>query len=186
MRCAAGNCCSAPLRSNLQSVPDRRWRGRGRDESGEPGRPVSAVAVPGAGAGCGVRGAQRRRAQQYVLREGDGGRAAARLRYPPQARIRRSACRRGHEDRDRQHRHGAGSQYNGYTTDDIELYWNGGESAGTGVNKIALPQYSVVDYKMISKKAEFTTGITTVLTMTTIQCPPHGDTAEDSLRQGNR
>ncbi|XP_054995447.1 gamma-aminobutyric acid receptor subunit beta-1 isoform X1 [Sorex araneus] len=46
----------------------------------------------------------------------------------------------------------------GYTTDDIEFYWNGGEAAVTGVNKIELPQFSIVDYKMVSKKVEFTTG----------------------------
>ncbi|XP_063096709.1 gamma-aminobutyric acid receptor subunit beta-1 isoform X2 [Cavia porcellus] len=46
----------------------------------------------------------------------------------------------------------------GYTTDDIEFYWNGGEKAVTGVNKIELPQFSIVDYKMVSKKVEFTTG----------------------------
>ncbi|EMP25071.1 Gamma-aminobutyric acid receptor subunit beta-1, partial [Chelonia mydas] len=46
----------------------------------------------------------------------------------------------------------------GYTTDDIEFYWNGGESAVTGVNNIELPQFSIVDYKMVSKKVEFTTG----------------------------
>nr|XP_009680304.1 PREDICTED: gamma-aminobutyric acid receptor subunit beta-1 isoform X2 [Struthio camelus australis] len=56
----------------------------------------------------------------------------------------------------------------GYTTDDIEFYWNGGVSAVTGVNNIELPQFSIVDYKMVSKRVEFTTGITTVLTMTTI------------------
>ncbi|GAB0188415.1 protein NYNRIN-like [Grus japonensis] len=56
----------------------------------------------------------------------------------------------------------------GYTTDDIEFYWHGGESAVTGVNNIELPQFSIVDYKMVSKRVEFTTGITTVLTMTTI------------------
>ncbi|XP_067387212.1 gamma-aminobutyric acid receptor subunit beta-1 isoform X1 [Emydura macquarii macquarii] len=46
----------------------------------------------------------------------------------------------------------------GYTTDDIEFYWNGGESAVTGVSNIELPQFSIVDYKMVSKKVEFTTG----------------------------
>ncbi|XP_020846285.1 gamma-aminobutyric acid receptor subunit beta-1 [Phascolarctos cinereus] len=46
----------------------------------------------------------------------------------------------------------------GYTTDDIEFYWNGGESAVSGVNNIELPQFSIVDYKMVSKKVEFTTG----------------------------
>ncbi|XP_064274326.1 gamma-aminobutyric acid receptor subunit beta-1 isoform X3 [Passer domesticus] len=46
----------------------------------------------------------------------------------------------------------------GYTTDDIEFYWNGGEAAVTGVNNIELPQFSIVDYKMVSKRVEFTTG----------------------------
>ncbi|XP_065489788.1 gamma-aminobutyric acid receptor subunit beta-1 isoform X2 [Caloenas nicobarica] len=46
----------------------------------------------------------------------------------------------------------------GYTTDDIEFYWNGGESAVTGVNNIELPQFSIVDYQMVSKRVEFTTG----------------------------
>ncbi|KYO45962.1 hypothetical protein Y1Q_0021569 [Alligator mississippiensis] len=46
----------------------------------------------------------------------------------------------------------------GYTTDDIEFYWNGGESAVTGVNNIELPQFSIVDYKMVTKRVEFTTG----------------------------
>ncbi|CAI5783846.1 gamma-aminobutyric acid receptor subunit beta-1 isoform X1 [Podarcis lilfordi] len=46
----------------------------------------------------------------------------------------------------------------GYTTDDIEFYWNGGESAVSGVNKIELPQFSIIDYKMISKRVEFATG----------------------------
>ncbi|OWK64624.1 Gamma-aminobutyric acid receptor subunit beta-1 [Lonchura striata] len=34
----------------------------------------------------------------------------------------------------------------GYTTDDIEFYWNGGESAVTGVNNIELPQFSISLY----------------------------------------
>ncbi|KAM4710258.1 gamma-aminobutyric acid receptor subunit beta-1 [Discoglossus pictus] len=46
----------------------------------------------------------------------------------------------------------------GYTTDDIEFYWNGGDKAITGVEKIELPQFSIVDYKMISKKVVFSTG----------------------------
>ncbi|OXB83812.1 UNVERIFIED_CONTAM: hypothetical protein H355_003024, partial [Colinus virginianus] len=56
----------------------------------------------------------------------------------------------------------------GYTTDDIEFYWNGGKFAVTGVSNIELPQFSITDYKMLSKKVKFTTGITMVLTMTTI------------------
>lgn len=54
--CVALPAIVGPLRSNLQSAAERRRRGRGRDESGEAGRPVGAVAVPGAGRG--VRGAQ--------------------------------------------------------------------------------------------------------------------------------
>ncbi|XP_064452663.1 gamma-aminobutyric acid receptor subunit beta-2 isoform X2 [Mirounga angustirostris] len=56
----------------------------------------------------------------------------------------------------------------GYTTDDIEFYWRGDDNAVTGVTKIELPQFSIVDYKLITKKVVFSTGITTVLTMTTI------------------
>ncbi|XP_026531632.1 gamma-aminobutyric acid receptor subunit beta-1-like isoform X2 [Notechis scutatus] len=46
----------------------------------------------------------------------------------------------------------------GYTTDDIGFYWIGGESAVSGVNKIELPQFSIIDYKMITKRAKFATG----------------------------
>lgn len=46
----------------------------------------------------------------------------------------------------------------GYTTDDIEFYWNGGKSAVSGVNNIELPQFSIIDYKMISKRVVFATG----------------------------
>ncbi|XP_057194128.1 gamma-aminobutyric acid receptor subunit beta-3 isoform X2 [Triplophysa rosa] len=56
----------------------------------------------------------------------------------------------------------------GYTTDDIEFYWKGGENAVTGVSRIELPQFSIVDYKLVSRNVVFSTGITTVLTMTTI------------------
>ncbi|KAM9381597.1 LOW QUALITY PROTEIN: gamma-aminobutyric acid receptor subunit beta-1 [Phaethornis superciliosus] len=45
----------------------------------------------------------------------------------------------------------------GYTTDDIEFYWNGGESALVGVHNIKLP-FSIVDYRMVSKRVEFTRG----------------------------
>lgn len=58
----------------------------------------------------------------------------------------------------------------GYTTDDIEFYWNGGEGAVTGVNKIELPQFSIVDYKMVSKKVEFTTGEVISLQMNSGHC----------------
>ncbi|XP_039199525.1 gamma-aminobutyric acid receptor subunit beta-2 isoform X1 [Crotalus tigris] len=46
----------------------------------------------------------------------------------------------------------------GYTTDDIEFYWRGGDNAVTGVTKIELPQFSIVDYKLITRKVVFSTG----------------------------
>ncbi|KAL0973745.1 hypothetical protein UPYG_G00210380 [Umbra pygmaea] len=46
----------------------------------------------------------------------------------------------------------------GYTTDDIEFYWRGGEGAVSGVERIELPQFSIVDYKLVSKNVVFSTG----------------------------
>nr|XP_033783674.1 gamma-aminobutyric acid receptor subunit beta-2 isoform X1 [Geotrypetes seraphini] len=46
----------------------------------------------------------------------------------------------------------------GYTTDDIEFYWRGGDHAVTGVDRIELPQFSIVDYKLLSKNVVFSTG----------------------------
>ncbi|XP_076133700.1 gamma-aminobutyric acid receptor subunit beta-3 isoform X1 [Alosa pseudoharengus] len=46
----------------------------------------------------------------------------------------------------------------GYTTDDIEFYWKGGETAVTGVQRIELPQFSIVDYKLVSRNVVFSTG----------------------------
>ncbi|XP_026883650.2 gamma-aminobutyric acid receptor subunit beta-2a isoform X2 [Electrophorus electricus] len=46
----------------------------------------------------------------------------------------------------------------GYTTDDIEFYWRGGDGAVSGVERIELPQFSIVDYKLISKNVVFSTG----------------------------
>uniref|UniRef100_A0A8C2CTM0 Gamma-aminobutyric acid type A receptor beta2 subunit a n=1 Tax=Cyprinus carpio TaxID=7962 RepID=A0A8C2CTM0_CYPCA len=46
----------------------------------------------------------------------------------------------------------------GYTTDDIEFYWRGGNGAVSGVERIELPQFSIVDYKLISKNVVFSTG----------------------------
>uniref|UniRef100_UPI00398ECF45 gamma-aminobutyric acid receptor subunit beta-1 isoform X3 n=1 Tax=Pristiophorus japonicus TaxID=55135 RepID=UPI00398ECF45 len=46
----------------------------------------------------------------------------------------------------------------GYTTDDIEFQWTGGNYAVTGVEKIELPQFSIVEYKLVSKRAVFATG----------------------------
>ncbi|XP_048834048.1 gamma-aminobutyric acid receptor subunit beta-3-like isoform X4 [Brienomyrus brachyistius] len=46
----------------------------------------------------------------------------------------------------------------GYTTDDIEFYWKGGDSAVKGVARIELPQFSIVDYKLVSRNVVFSTG----------------------------
>nr|CAC16086.1 GABAA receptor betaZ2 subunit [Danio rerio] len=46
----------------------------------------------------------------------------------------------------------------GYTTDDIEFYWRGGDGAVSGVERIELPQFSIVGYKLISKNVVFSTG----------------------------
>ncbi|XP_056287138.1 gamma-aminobutyric acid receptor subunit beta-3-like [Pseudoliparis swirei] len=46
----------------------------------------------------------------------------------------------------------------GYTTDDIEFYWKGGEAAVTGVMRVELPQFSIVDYKLVSRNVVFSTG----------------------------
>ncbi|XP_054459342.1 gamma-aminobutyric acid receptor subunit beta-3 isoform X2 [Anoplopoma fimbria] len=46
----------------------------------------------------------------------------------------------------------------GYTTDDIEFYWKGGDTAVTGVTRIELPQFSIVDYNLVSRNVVFSTG----------------------------
>ncbi|KAM3842154.1 gamma-aminobutyric acid receptor subunit beta-3-like [Diretmus argenteus] len=46
----------------------------------------------------------------------------------------------------------------GYTTDDIEFYWKGGDNAVTGVTRIELPQFSIVDFKLVSRNVVFSTG----------------------------
>ncbi|KAE8625636.1 hypothetical protein XENTR_v10006346 [Xenopus tropicalis] len=46
----------------------------------------------------------------------------------------------------------------GYTTDDIEFYWLGGDNAVTGVERIELPQFSIMDHKLVSKNVVFATG----------------------------
>lgn len=51
----------------------------------------------------------------------------------------------------------------GYTTDDIEFYWQEGSSV-TGVDNIELPQFSIIDYKTLSKKVVFATGTSHLLT----------------------
>ncbi|XP_043928100.1 gamma-aminobutyric acid receptor subunit beta-3 [Protopterus annectens] len=46
----------------------------------------------------------------------------------------------------------------GYTTDDIEFYWRGGAKAISGVERIELPQFSIVDHRLVSRNVVFATG----------------------------
>ncbi|XP_061753846.1 gamma-aminobutyric acid receptor subunit beta-4 isoform X3 [Nerophis ophidion] len=46
----------------------------------------------------------------------------------------------------------------GYTTDDIVFFWQGGDSAVTGVDKLELPQFSIVDIRLVSRDVRFSTG----------------------------
>ncbi|KAJ0004322.1 hypothetical protein NQD34_010536 [Periophthalmus magnuspinnatus] len=46
----------------------------------------------------------------------------------------------------------------GYTTDDIVFFWQGGNSAVTGVDKLELPQFSIVDIRLVSREVRFITG----------------------------
>uniref|UniRef100_A0A668VXQ4 Uncharacterized protein n=1 Tax=Oreochromis aureus TaxID=47969 RepID=A0A668VXQ4_OREAU len=46
----------------------------------------------------------------------------------------------------------------GYTTDDIVFFWEGGDNAVTGVDKLELPQFSIVATQLVSKEVIFTTG----------------------------
>ncbi|XP_063752301.1 gamma-aminobutyric acid receptor subunit beta-4 [Eleginops maclovinus] len=46
----------------------------------------------------------------------------------------------------------------GYTTDDIVFFWQGGDTAVTGVDKLELPQFSIVELRLVSREVRFTTG----------------------------
>ncbi|XP_028671929.1 gamma-aminobutyric acid receptor subunit beta-4 isoform X2 [Erpetoichthys calabaricus] len=46
----------------------------------------------------------------------------------------------------------------GYTTDDIVFFWQGGDSAVTGVDKLELPQFSIVELRLVSREVAFATG----------------------------
>ncbi|OCT88351.1 gamma-aminobutyric acid receptor subunit beta-2 isoform X1 [Xenopus laevis] len=46
----------------------------------------------------------------------------------------------------------------GYTTDDIGFYWRGGNNAVTGVERLELPQFSIIDYNLLSRNVVFSTG----------------------------
>ncbi|XP_076157050.1 gamma-aminobutyric acid receptor subunit beta-4 [Alosa pseudoharengus] len=46
----------------------------------------------------------------------------------------------------------------GYTTDDIVFFWQGGDTAVTGVDKLELPQFSIIELRLVSREVKFTTG----------------------------
>ncbi|XP_055499380.1 gamma-aminobutyric acid receptor subunit beta-4-like isoform X2 [Leucoraja erinacea] len=46
----------------------------------------------------------------------------------------------------------------GYTTDDIVFYWKGGDTAVTGVDNLELPQFTIVELRLVSKEVVFATG----------------------------
>lgn len=46
----------------------------------------------------------------------------------------------------------------GYTTDDIVFFWQGEDRAVTGVDKLELPQFSIVDVRLVSREVKFATG----------------------------
>uniref|UniRef100_A0A096LSZ5 Gamma-aminobutyric acid type A receptor subunit beta4 n=1 Tax=Poecilia formosa TaxID=48698 RepID=A0A096LSZ5_POEFO len=46
----------------------------------------------------------------------------------------------------------------GYTTDDIVFFWEGDDKAVTGVKELELPQFSIVDVRLVSREVRFTTG----------------------------
>lgn len=46
----------------------------------------------------------------------------------------------------------------GYTTDDIVFFWQGGNDAVTGVDKLELPQFSIMELRLVSREVKFTTG----------------------------
>uniref|UniRef100_A0AAY4BVF6 Gamma-aminobutyric acid type A receptor beta4 subunit n=1 Tax=Denticeps clupeoides TaxID=299321 RepID=A0AAY4BVF6_9TELE len=46
----------------------------------------------------------------------------------------------------------------GYTTDDIVFFWQGDDKAVTGVDKLELPQFSIMELRLVSREVKFTTG----------------------------
>lgn len=122
----------APLCS-ASRVQGGRWRGRSGPRVGSlltlP-RTAGRTPPPGRGAGRPLRGA--------------GG--APGPRVPTRRRGFLSPCPR------------ASLPADGYTTDDIEFYWRGGDKAVTGVERIELPQFSIVEHRLVSRNVVFATG----------------------------
>ncbi|KAK3100619.1 hypothetical protein FSP39_022680, partial [Pinctada imbricata] len=56
----------------------------------------------------------------------------------------------------------------GYDLKDLYLHWRKGKYSVHGISRVQLPQFDIVEYRTIQKIEGLLTGITTVLTMTTI------------------
>lgn len=71
----------------------------------------------------------------------------------------------------------------GYTTDDIVFFWQGGDNAVTGVDKLELPQFSIVELRLVSREVRFTTGMDDSVTCKTAQITsiPESITYEQKL-----
>ncbi|CAH1257386.1 GABRB1 [Branchiostoma lanceolatum] len=56
----------------------------------------------------------------------------------------------------------------GYTTEDMTYEWREGEKSISGLKDIRLSQFTIYDYKALQGYGDYETGVTTVLTMTTL------------------
>lgn len=46
----------------------------------------------------------------------------------------------------------------GYTVDDIVFFWQGNDSAVTGMEVLELPQFTIIEQRLVSREVVFTTG----------------------------
>ncbi|VDI64691.1 gamma-aminobutyric acid receptor subunit beta, partial [Mytilus galloprovincialis] len=56
----------------------------------------------------------------------------------------------------------------GYDMHDLNLNWKDGRSSVYGIDNVELPQFSLIEYRTVRRIESLSSGITTVLTMTTI------------------
>ncbi|XP_019631886.1 PREDICTED: gamma-aminobutyric acid receptor subunit beta-3-like isoform X5 [Branchiostoma belcheri] len=56
----------------------------------------------------------------------------------------------------------------GYTTEDMTYEWREGDKSISGLKDIRLSQFTIYDYKALQGYGDYETGVTTVLTMTTL------------------
>lgn len=46
----------------------------------------------------------------------------------------------------------------GYTVDDIVFFWQGNDSAVTGMEMLELPQFTIIEQRLVTREVVFTTG----------------------------